>query len=294
MANHETITDARKMRPALADDQLAAYRRDGFLFLEQVFSASEVATMLRALGPLMAERSERTVYEVNSETIRSVYGVHQHSAVFAALARHPRLLGPVCAALAQDVYVYQSKINTKSVFGGDLWPWHQDYIFWRNEDGMKTPRALTVAVFLDEVTEVNGPLSLIPGAHVDGVLDTVTREGRPSGYDKSPDWIANVVASLKYTIAKPTFVRLAQEKGIVTPKGPAGSVLIFDSNAPHASSINLSPFERRMVLFTYNAVDNAPPEAALHRPEFLASRDTRPVLPGRDDALVALASADLS
>jgi ectoine hydroxylase len=40
------------------------------------------------------------------------------------------------------VYIYQFKINVKAAFGGDVWQWHQDYIFWRNEDGMPGTESL--------------------------------------------------------------------------------------------------------------------------------------------------------
>lgn len=270
----------------LTTEQLDEYARTGLILLDNVFSLDEIERIRTSADSAMTERTERTVFETGSETVRSVYGVHQHSRIFSDLARHPRLVAPTRSILKRDVYVYQSKINTKAVFGGDVWPWHQDYVFWMKEDSMPTSRAITVSVFLDDVTEVNGPISFIPGSHRHGILETDTYEGLPSGYEKSPDWIANVVAKLKYTIAKRAFLQLAKDNGIVTPKGRAGSVLLFDSNVAHASSLNLSPYERRMALFTYNAVDNAPAASGLHRPEFLVSRDVRPVEPVANDVFV--------
>src|SRR3546814_9278609 len=54
---------------------------------------------------------------------------------------------------------------------GDVWQWHQDYGTWLNDDLMPTPRAMNVAIFLDEVNEHNGPLMFIPGSHRLGVLE---------------------------------------------------------------------------------------------------------------------------
>jgi ectoine hydroxylase len=265
-----------------------SYPNDGYLFIQDVFSTAEVEVLRSATTAVIEERSERTILEVDSSTVRSVYGIHQHDARFASLARHPRIVEVARGLLDGDAYVYQSKLNTKAVFGGDLWPWHQDYIFWRNEDGMPAPRALTAAVFLDDVTEINGPMSLIPGSHLGGVIEYDTFQGRPPGYDAGPAWISNVTAKLTYTIQKQAFVSLAVANGVVTPKGKAGSVLFFDCNTAHASPINLSPYARTLALFTYNRVDNAPPAQALHRPEFLVSRDTRAVVPVADDALRAV------
>ena len=48
---------------------------------------------------------------------------------------------------------------------------------------------------------------------------------------------------------------------------------------------NLSPYDRKIVLVTYNRVDNLPREA--RRPEFLVSRDFTPIQPSPENALLA-------
>src|SRR5664280_1699171 len=55
-------------------------------------------------------------------------------------------------------------------FEGDVWQWHQDYGTWQRDDGMPQPRAMNIAVFLDEVMPINGPLLLIPKSHKQGVF----------------------------------------------------------------------------------------------------------------------------
>ena len=67
------------------------------------------------------------------------------------------------------LYMHQFKINGKMAFDGDVWQWHQDYGTWKNDDLMPEPRAMNVAIFLDEVNEFNGPLMFIPGSHKLGV-----------------------------------------------------------------------------------------------------------------------------
>lgn len=261
------------------------YQREGFVFLENLFSAGEVETVRAAALAAGAQESERRVFESDGVTVRSVYGIHEHDGRFAALARHPRLVDAARRILGGDVYVYQSKLNAKAALGGDLWPWHQDYIFWRNEDAMPAPRAVTAAVFVDDVTELNGPIALVPGSHKGGVLPYDTWNGELAGYGTSPAWMANLVARLKYTIQREALLGVALAHGVVTPKAKAGSVLLFDCNIAHASAMNLSPYPRTVALFTYNRVDNAPDIKALHRPEFLVSRDSQPIEVVADDAL---------
>jgi ectoine hydroxylase len=261
----------------LSGEDVAKFREDGFLLLEGAFAPEEIQIVNAAIATATAERGERVVYESFGQVVRSVYGVHQHHREFADLARHPRVAGAAMQLLDGDVYVYQSKLNTKWAFDGDVWPWHQDYVYWLEEDGMPEARAITAAVFLDDINELNGAMMFVPGSHRTGVLQFDTSDGRPPGYEDSPGWIPSLTAKMKYTLDKKGLERLAREYGVVAPKARAGSVLFFDCNVAHASPSNLSPFNRTLMLYTYNRVDNAPSGTGLHRPEFLVSRDTRPI-----------------
>src|SRR5665647_2644929 len=95
----------------------------------------------------------------------------------ALLARHPRLIEPLRQLFGEEVYVHQFKLNAKAAFEGDVWQWHQDYGTWHRDDGMPAARAMNIAVFLDEVMPINGPLLLIPKSHKQGVF--------AAGHDKS-------------------------------------------------------------------------------------------------------------
>ena len=70
----------------------------------------------------------------------------------------------------EQLYMHQYKINAKAAFEGEVWQWHQDYGTWARDDGMPEPRAMNIAVFLDEVMPINGPLMFIPRSHKHGVL----------------------------------------------------------------------------------------------------------------------------
>jgi ectoine hydroxylase len=89
--------------------------------------------------------------------------------------------------------------------------------------------------------------------------------------------MSNVSAKLKYALDRQTVAQLCGKYGLTSPKGPAGSLLLFDSNVVHGSSNNISPFDRVMIISTYNSVHNTPGPA--RRPDFLVSRDFEPVRP---------------
>jgi len=192
------------------------------------------------------------------------------------LTRDSRTLGLAQTILGGDLYVHQSKVNAKLGLDGDLWAWHQDYSFWLLEDGIKSPNLTTVAIFLDDVTEFNGPIFFIPGSHKLPVV-TCTMSEVPDAYEGSAPWIINLTADIKYSVRKDSLATLVNTHGIVAPKGPRGSALFFHSNIVHGSTSNMSPFDRLLALVTYNCVDNLPSAVSNSRPDFLCSRDYTPL-----------------
>ncbi len=267
--------------------QLRKYQEDGFVLLPNAFSAAEIKGLKAELPRIFAEETPARIAEAQSKTVRSVYGPHRTNKSFKRLSEDARLVEPAMQVVNSDVYIYQFKINAKQAFEGDVWEWHQDYIFWRDEDGMPEPRVTNVAVYLDEVTDFNGPMFFIPGSHRHGVISVDGQDTRSakSGTERSPEWISNLTAKLKYSLQRETVADLCTELGLASSKGAAGTVLLFDSNVVHSSPNNISPFDRVMVIGTYNSVKNIPTK--LQRPDFLVSRDYEPILPVQPAALVS-------
>jgi ectoine hydroxylase len=266
----------------LTHEQIQDFHTKGYLLLPEVFSSEESQELLREMDTVIAEDCPRRILEKNG-AVRSFFAPEWGSPVYRDLIRHPSLVTPAMQLLDDAVYVHQSKLNSKYAMLGDWWAWHQDYTFWKLDDGMPTPNVLTAMVFLNDVDEYNGPLLLIPGSHRVGVtenLEEVAVEAETSWfgqYQRSTSYMTALTADLKYTLPEDIIRFWARKNGIVSAKGPKGSVLFFHGNIFHASGNNLSPWDRHMYLVTYNAMSNALPEMENPRPEFIASRAFVPV-----------------
>src|SRR5262249_30618139 len=79
--------------------------------------------------------------------------------------------------------------------------------------------------------------------------------------------------------------------GIVAPKGPAGSMILFHSCLVHASTSNLSPWHRVSVYLSLCAVSTH--IRRFKRPEFIAHRDFAPIECLPDDCLLKPYDVDL-
>jgi ectoine hydroxylase len=155
----------------LSKEQLEHFDREGYLFFPGHFSEAETQSLTQAVPELYSRREAYNVREKGKEAVRTNFAAHMYSEPFAKLARHPRMIEPVEDLFGEKLYMHQFKINGKMAFEGDVWQWHQDYGTWLNDDMMPTERAMNVAIFLDEVTEFNGPLMFIPGSHKKGVVN---------------------------------------------------------------------------------------------------------------------------
>ena len=259
----------------LTSEQKTDFDRDGYLFFPGLFSAEEMQPMLAAVPELYSRDEPYNVREKGTQAVRTNFAAHLASEPFARLARHPRMVEPVQALLGEALYMHQFKINGKMAFEGDVWQWHQDYGTWMNDDRMPTERAMNVAIFLDDVNEFNGPLMFIPGSHKKGVIEAqhdLTTTSYPL-WTVDNDLIAQLVQRAG-----------GKHGGIVSPKGPAGSMILFHSCLVHASSSNLSPWNRVSVYLSLCAVSNH--IRRFKRPEFIAHRDFTPIDCLPDDCLL--------
>lgn len=250
---------------------LSHFERDGFLWFEGFFSRERIAPFFDELNEMAQDpelmASEQVISDPKSGAIRSVFGMHELSERFSRLTRDPRILGMVQQLLGGDVYIHQSRINDKYGFQGSGFDWHSDFETWHSEDGMPRMRAVSASLMLTDNNEFNGPLMLIPGSHQYFV---------PCAGETPPEnWKASLKQQDTGLPSQKALARLATQGGIQAPKGPPGSLLLFECNTLHASNSNLSPWPRSNLFFVYNSVHNTlekPYAAPAPRPEYLGAR----------------------
>lgn len=221
----------------------AEYEEVGHIVRPGLLSAEEVATINAEFDRIVADGTRPgLVLEKDGRTLRSGFNPHLYSDVFGRLVRHPQLLGAVEGLLGEPAYVFQLVVNDKAPFNGDVWYWHQDYPTYRADDHIAECRMVNALIFLDEVTQFNGPLMVVPGSH-----------------RMESEWPDESTQGTSYKIrysGTGTIEAEVQRGGIVAPTGPAGSVMFMHPNVLHGSGSNLSPWRRRMISLTYNAISN--------------------------------------
>lgn len=253
----------------LSGEQLKSFEQNGFLLLENFFSAEELKRMQQESAHILAEShhedAPQVIRDPNSDQIRSVFAVHEQNELFRKMSLDQRLQEMSQHLLGSEVYINQSRLNVKPPFEGEKFAWHSDFETWHVEDGMPHMRAVSVSIALTDNYSFNGPLMLIPGSHqyfisCQGETSPDQEFGVPEQY--SMTWLAN-------------------HFGISVPTGAAGSVLLLECNTMHGSNGNITPFGQNNLFMVYNSVENQlldPFSGAGPRPNYMATRERELVL----------------
>jgi ectoine hydroxylase-related dioxygenase (phytanoyl-CoA dioxygenase family) len=226
------------------DEEVAAYRRDGVVVVEDVLDAAQLAEARRVVVELIDGSRSITahtdVYDLEpghtpeAPRVRRIKTPHKHHPLFWDIARSPRLVAILQRLLGPGVRLHGSKINLKSPQFGSPVEWHQDWAFYphTNDD------ILAVGVMLDDCTVENGAMLVLPDTHRGPVYDH-----HSDGYfcgAMDPE-----ACGLDFSKAVPAV-------------GRAGSMSFHHVRAVHGSAQNTSDKPRVLLLYEFAAADAWP------------------------------------
>ena len=132
----------------ISQRELDSYFKNGFLVQDELISLHDTQNLVDSLDEIAKAPLPGHVKEKDNTTYRAFHGCHLYNETYNALIRQPELLAPARQILKDEVYIHQLKINLKQAFSGEMWPWHQDYIYWRKEDNILTNAIVSVMIFL--------------------------------------------------------------------------------------------------------------------------------------------------
>ena len=240
---------------------VARYRRDGFAIVRGVVAANELPALrdeVDRLGDALVANPAGWGAEVDWErdhldpsqrhlagdAIARIEPLIDLSDAFAGLSRDPRLTAPAEAIFGDEVALFEDKLNLK-LPGGAGFPWHQDWsCCWR----ASTDELVTCFVALDDATEENGPLEVIPGSHRGAIclpfrsdaenMDDPAFAAKTEGFEVDP--------------------RIIEPERVVRAPLGAGDMIVFDPYLLHSSDRNRSDRPRRTIIYTYHPLRLGP------------------------------------
>ena len=226
----------------LTQEQIAFYREHGYLGVENVLSENEVND-LRRITDVYVEKSREVTDHTEAfdlepghtpenpklRRLKSPILLHE---VYRKTLHHEKILGIVSQLIGYGLRCNGNKLNMKQPGYGSPVEWHQDWAFYphSNDD------LLAVGIVLDDMTEENGPLLVIPGSH------------------KGPVYDHHLDGHFCGAVTDSTF----SDKSAVPIMVKAGGITIHHVRMLHGSVSNTSDKPRRLLLFQYCAIDAYP------------------------------------
>ena len=226
----------------LTDEQIAVYKRDGYVSVEGVLSESEVADLRRVTDEFVEQsryvkesdgvfdlEPDHTYERPKLRRLKSPIDVHD---MYRNTLGHEKILDIVSQLIGPSIWTNGNKLNMKT--GGGISPveWHQDWALYPfNKDDL-----LAVDVCIDDMNEANGCLMGISGTHKGRILDH-HQDGRFAGAVTEQDFDDSKAQKIEVK---------------------AGGISTHHVRVLHGSLPNLSPNPRRLLIFQYCAGDAWP------------------------------------
>lgn len=162
--------------PTEADVQF--YRQNGYWIAPKILSDEELELLREHHAKVIAGEygTQRPPWSRNIEPgqplnhIVKIDNSHWADSVIAKIVLHP-LIGEMAARLAgaKGIRLWHDQLLYKPPDTGTRGNvgWHQDYQYWQCTD---PPELLTAWLALDDVSEQNGCMQVVPGSHKWGLL----------------------------------------------------------------------------------------------------------------------------
>ena len=222
-------------------DQIDHYNSEGYVVYPDFVSGDALAS-LKAKIDRISEGNTKANHdntrmemepsqEPDGTLVRRIYEPCTYYDVFKDFSESTALLDCVEQLFGPNLVFHYSKINMKPQNIGSVVEWHQDLSYYplTNRD------SVSILFYLDDTTEENGCLKVIPRRHTEPLMSHST-----NGFFRG-----------KVT-------EEVDDSEAVLLEGSGGSAIFMSCMTPHSSAINSSDRSRKTLILSYRAADAYP------------------------------------
>lgn len=233
----------------ISEQQVEAFREEGYLVLPAVFNPDEVQDMREAADRILelvinsslangrkSGRLDIRQTSAESQLVRKIQPINDLSLFLARISRDERLIGPMRQLMGDEPILMEEKLNYKEPLpepvegievpeAEDRFPVHNDWVYYKAQDYPK--EILSSAISMDACTEDSGPMHVWPGSH----KEHLEHERMDNEWQVLPG--------------------LLDFEGGIDILAPPGSVMYFHAVLVHNSRPNVSGRPRRLMIYSH-------------------------------------------
>ena len=191
----------------VTDDQIARYRRDGFVAIDQILHGPELTRLRDAVAGAVADETVATPrgdappgpYEQIFIQKVNLWRRHDVIREFVTCKRFGELAARLCGL---HVRVWHDQALFKVPREGAKTPWHQDAHYWPHAE---KDHQITIWIALKDATTANGCMSVIPGSQTVRSLEPIRLAVPKNIFDLAPQFKGVKPVTCELTAGSCTF-----------------------------------------------------------------------------------------
>lgn len=220
--------------------QINFYNKNGYLIVENVLSKKQIEICSKRLEYIAKKQSKENKLGLKEPGIKKslLHSIHKDK-IIKSICENSNWFRFYSRKILNDkeFIVWNAKSNLKRKWHGSCEYYHQDYSYWKDY-GFKSSNMFSCMIFPDQHSHYNGGMWVLKGSH--------------KKLYKHEKFI-NINSLQKNLIPTNVMNILSKKFKIISLDIKPGSCLFFHCMLVHGSSHNISPIDRRIILYQLSA-----------------------------------------
>ena len=225
----------------LKKNWLKKFKRDGYILVNNLVKTKELKEISKRLKVLSKQQKNGRGLSEPGTDKSLIHSLHKDLKLKKIIEEKNWFKQISCSLLnCETVFTWNAKSNLKHKWIGSVEYYHQDYIYWTGL-GFKSSNMLNCMIFVDDHSHLNAGLWVFPGTH---------KKMYP--HEK----FLNINSLQKYFVPPKVLSKVNKKYPATSIKAKAGSCLFFHSKLIHGSSHNISPKDRKILLYDISSLQD--------------------------------------
>ncbi len=215
------------------------FKKNGYILFKNLLNKKELKSISKRLEFLSkSQKDGRGLSEPGTDK-SLIHSLHKDQYLKNLIENKDWFNKISCNLLnCKTIFTWNAKSNLKHKWIGSVEYYHQDYIYWKGL-GFKSSNMLNCMIFVDDHSHLNAGLWVFPGTHK-----------KMYKHEK----FLNINSLQKYFVPPKILTKVNKKYPAISIKAKAGSCLFFHSKLIHGSSHNISPLDRKILLYDISSL----------------------------------------